>query len=59
MEYPNEENFVKNFTKKNYKRKVRVTDDGVTKREGDIPYVKWKNSDNSFSSWIAKKDIFI
>ena len=59
MEYLNEENFVKNFTKKNYKRKVRVTDDGVTKREGDIPYVKRKNSDNSFNSWIAKKDIFI
>ena len=27
------------------------------KRKGDKLYVKWKGYDNSFSSWIDKKDI--
>ena len=29
------------------------------KRKGDKLYVKWKDYDNSFSSWIDKKDIVI
>ena len=29
----------------------------VTKRKGDKLYVKWKRYDNSFNSWINKKDI--
>ena len=29
----------------------------VFKRKGDKLYVKWKGYDNSFNSWINKKDI--
>ena len=29
----------------------------VIKRKGDKLYVKWKGDDNSFNSWIDKKDI--
>ena len=29
----------------------------VIKRKGDKSYVKWKGYDNSFNSWIDKKDI--
>ena len=28
----------------------------VIKRKGDILYIKWKSYDNSFNSWIDKKD---
>ena len=29
----------------------------VLKRKGDKLYVKWKRYDNSFNSWINKKDV--
>ena len=29
----------------------------ILKRKGDKLYVKWKGSDNSFNSWINKKDL--
>ena len=29
----------------------------VIKRKGDKLYIKWKGYDNSFNSWIDKKDI--
>ena len=29
----------------------------VIKRKGDKMYVKWKGHDNSFNSWIDKKDL--
>ena len=29
----------------------------VLKRKGDELYVKWKGYDNSFNSWIEKKDL--
>ena len=29
----------------------------VIKRKGDKLYVKWKRYDNSFNSWIDKKDL--
>ena len=29
----------------------------VIKRKGDKSYVKWKGYDNSFNSWIDKKDL--
>ena len=29
----------------------------VIKRKGDKLYAKWKGYDNSFSSWIDKKDL--
>ena len=31
----------------------------VIKRKGDKMYVKWKGYDNSFNSWIDKKDLII
>ena len=36
-------------------REFRV--EKVIKRKGDKLYVKWKGYDNSFNSWIDKKDI--
>ena len=30
----------------------------LTKGKGDKLYVKWKGYDNSFSSWIDRKDIY-
>ena len=29
----------------------------LIKRKGDKMYVKWKRYDNSFNSWIDKKDL--
>ena len=29
----------------------------VTKRKGDKLYVKWKEYNNSFNTWIDKKDV--
>ena len=29
----------------------------IIKRKGDKLYVKWKGYDNSFNSWINKKDL--
>ena len=29
----------------------------VIKKKGDKLYVKWKGYDNSFNSWIEKKDL--
>ena len=29
----------------------------MIKRKGDKLYVKWKSYDNSFSSWIDRKDL--
>ena len=29
----------------------------MIKRKGDKVYVKWKGYDNSFNSWIDKKDL--
>ena len=49
---------LKHFMKKNYKtnqQKFRI--EKVIKRKGDKLYVKWKGYDNSFNSWIDKKDL--
>ena len=40
---------------KNKSRKFRI--EKVLKRKGDKLYVKWKGYDNSFNSWINKKDL--
>ena len=46
-----------------YERKLQKTNqkefriEKVFKRKGDQLYVKWKRHDNSFNSWINKKDI--
>ena len=46
------------FTKKNYKKNQKeFTAEKAIKRKDDKLYVKWKGYDNSFSSWIDKKDI--
>ena len=42
--------------KKNCKRLIKKSLE-VLKRKGDKFYVKWKEYDNSFNSWINKKDI--
>ena len=36
-------------------QKFRI--DKIIRRKGDKLYVKWKGYDNSFNSWINKKDI--
>ena len=45
--------------KKNYKKtnlkEFRI--EKVIKRKGDKLYVKWEGYNNSFNSWIDKKDI--
>ena len=47
------------FMKKNYQKtnqkEFRI--EKVFKRKGDKLYVKWKGYDNSFNSWIDKKDL--
>ena len=35
----------------------KFTIEKVLKRKGDKLYVKWKGYDNSFNSWINKKDL--
>ena len=50
----------KHFTKKKKKckkpiKKFRI--EKVLKGNGDKIYVKWKGYNNSFNSWIVKKDI--
>ena len=34
-----------------------ITMENVIKKKGDKLYVKWKGYDNSFNSWIDKKDV--
>ena len=46
-----------------YEKELQKTDqkefriEKVIKKKGDKSYVKWKGYDNSFNSWINKKDI--
>ena len=40
---------------KTNQQKFRI--EKVIKRKGDKLYVKWKGYDNSFTSWIDKKDL--
>ena len=47
--------FYKKELQKTNKKNFRV--EKVIKRKGDKLYVKWKEYDNSFNSWIDKKDI--
>ena len=49
------ESFTKKNCKKTNQKEFRV--EKVIKRKGDKLYVKWKDYDNSFNSWIDKKDI--
>ena len=45
----------KNKKKKKIKRSIEL--EKVIKRKGNKLYVKWKGYNNSFNSWILKKDI--
>ena len=47
--------FYENELKATHQREFRV--EKVIRRKGDKLYVKWKGYDNSFNSWIDKKDI--
>ena len=47
--------FYENELQKTNKKEFRV--EKVLKKKGDNLYVKWKGYDNSFNSWIDKKDI--
>ena len=47
--------FYENESQKTNQKKFRI--EKVLKRKGDKLYVKWKGYDNSFNSWINKKDI--
>ena len=40
---------------KTNQKKFRI--EKVLKKKGDKLYVKWKGYDNSFNSWIDKKDL--
>ena len=56
----NGEKIIGKFNKKKIKKKTnqkmfRV--EKVIRRKGDQLYVKWKGHNNSFNSWIYKKDI--
>ena len=49
---------LEHFIKKNCKndqQEFRI--EKVIKKKGDKLYVKWKGYDNSFNSWIDKKDL--
>ena len=47
--------FYENELQKTNQKKFRI--EKVLKKKGDKSYVKWKGYDNSFNSWIDKKDI--
>ena len=47
-------------TKKNCKRQIKqLRIEKVIKSKGDKHHIKWKCYDNSFNSWVDKKDILI
>ena len=47
--------FYEKELQKTNKQKFRT--EKVIKRKGDKLYVKWKGYNNSFNSWIDKKDL--
>ena len=47
--------FMKKELQKTNQRGFRI--EKVIKKKGDKLYVKWKGYNNSFNSWIDKKDI--
>ena len=46
-----------------YEKELQMTNqeefriEQVIKRKGDKMYIKWKGYDNSFNSWIDRKDL--
>ena len=55
----NSEEIIGSFYEKEFKKtnqkEFRI--EKTLKRKGDKLYVKWKGYDNSFNSWIDKKDL--
>ena len=47
--------FYENELQKTNQKEFRIEE--VLKKKGDKLYVKWKAYDNSFNSWIDRKDI--
>ena len=47
--------FYENELQKTGQKEFRI--EKVLKKKGDKLYVKWKGYDNSFNSWIDKKDL--
>ena len=47
--------FYENKLQGTYQKEFKI--EKVLKKKGDKLYVKWKGYDNSFNSWIDKKDI--
>ena len=47
--------FYEKELQKNNQEKFRI--EKVFQRKGDKLYVKWKGYNNSFNSWIDKKDL--
>ena len=53
------------ITRTFYEKELQKTDqqefriEKVIKRKGNKLYVKWKGYDNSFNSWIDKKDLVL
>ena len=47
--------FYENELQKANQKKIRI--EKVIKRKGNKLYVKWKDYDSSFNSWIDKKDV--
>ena len=47
--------FYEKELQKTNKKKIRI--EKVIKRKGDKLDLKWKGYDNSFNSWINKKDL--
>ena len=53
-----EKKLLEYFIKKNCKRQIRKSlDERPIKKKCDKSYVKWKDYQNSFNSWIDKKDV--
>ena len=48
-------NFYEKELQKTNQKEFRI--DEILKKKGDKLYVKWKGYNNSFNSWINKKDI--
>ena len=55
----NGEKFIGTFYEKELQKtnQKELKIEKILKRKGDKLYVKWKEYDNSFNSWINKKDI--
>ena len=54
-------NLLQFFMKENCKKQIKKSLElkKLIKRKGDRLYVRWKGNDNSFNSWINKKEIVI